>query len=44
MTPKQMNNAMRDLGFATKKLAKSYDMLLECQNIIMRLETELFHE
>ena len=44
MSDKQMKSALRDLGFAVKKLAKNYDLLMESQRLIMRLEQDVFHE
>ena len=44
MTDKQMRSALKDLGFAVKKLAKSYDLLMDSQRVIMNLESDLYHE
>ena len=41
MTDKQMRSALKDLGFAVKKLAKSYDLLMDSQRAIMNLESDL---
>ena len=44
MSDKEMKAALRDLGFAVKKLAKNYDRLMDAQRLIMSLEQDVFHE
>ena len=44
MKNKEMKAALRDLGFAVKKLAKNYDRLMDAQRLIMSLEQDVFHE
>ena len=36
MSDKEMKAALKDLGFAVKKLAKNYDRLMDAQRLIMR--------
>ena len=44
MSDKEMKAALKDLGFAVKKLAKNYDRLMDAQRLIMSLEQDVFHE
>ncbi|WP_440618829.1 hypothetical protein [Candidatus Pelagibacter sp. HIMB1493] len=44
MSDKEMKSALKDLGFAVKKLAKNYDRLMDAQQLIMRLESDVYHE